>query len=716
VDRTQGKVRSAKAVPWQRGGGPTDIRKGNAAMNKKICTFILGVRNRHLFMIDFVLLSLTPLVALMLRVESTTAFESLAAPLSLYTAVSLLLKLSVFRTMNFYDRYWRYASVDEIIVLALGTFTSWCLTILGFFTVLKPLEIIPAAFPNSIPLVDGMLTMVVVGGLRLGIRLTYVLGERSGGSANDKKVLIVGAGITGSMIVKELRSNPQLAMKPEGFVDDDPAKQNMFIHDVRVMGPIARIPEIVKERQIDEVIIAMPTVSGKTIRDIVEICTGLNVRSKTIPGIFEILSGSAVAQLRDVDIEDLLRRDIVTIDEDNVKNFIRGAKVMVTGAGGSIGSELCRQIAKYRPKELVMLGHGENSIFHIANEMKTKQGVIAGSITYRTVIADIRDRERMIHVMDEYRPQIVFHAAAHKHVELMEQNLSDAVTNNIHGTKILIDLAGLYGVEKFVMISSDKAVNPMCVMGVTKRVAELVVRDAAVRNRRPFVIVRFGNVLGSRGSIVPILKKQINAGGPVTITHPDVSRFFMTIPEAVQLVLQAGAMGTCGETFVLDMGKPVKIVDLARDLIRLSGLSEGKDIDIVFTGLKGGEKMHEELFYQNEQAERSDHEKIFICKNGHSGVASNVFRDIIDDLVRAAKSGNYVQTQELLKKIVIQYKTTETEAEVIAVPAGQGQSVRSAADVPAAGHAQAFSAAAQASSEAMRRAKSANQITQPQHE
>jgi FlaA1/EpsC-like NDP-sugar epimerase len=630
-------------------------------MNKKICALILGVRNRHFFMIDFVILSLTPLAALMLRVESAAAIDRLAPPLALYTAVSLLLKFSVFRVMNFYDRYWRYASVDEIIVLALGTLTSWSLIILGFFTVLKPLELIPQDFPNSVPLIDGMLTMVVVGGLRLVIRLTYVMGERSGGSVNDKKVLIVGAGLTGSMIVKELRSRPQLAMRPEAFVDDDPAKQNMIIHDVRVMGTTACIPDVVKALQIDEVIIAMPTVSGKTIRNIVEICARLNVKSKTIPGILGILSGSAVAQLRDVDIEDLLRRDIVRIDEENVEHFIQGAKVMVTGAGGSIGSELCRQIAKYRPKELVMLGHGENSIFQIANEMRTKHGVVAESILYHTVIADIRDRERMIHVMDEFRPQIVFHAAAHKHVGLMESNLSDAVTNNIQGTKMLVELGSVFGVEKFVMISSDKAVNPMCVMGVTKRVAELVVRDAAVRNGKPFVIVRFGNVLGSRGSIVPILKKQIDAGGPVTITHPDVSRFFMTIPEAVQLVLQAGAMGTSGETFVLDMGKPVKIIDLARDLIRLSGLSEGKDIDIVFTGLKSGEKMHEELFYQNERAERSDHEKIFICKNGHSTIASNVFRDIIDDLVGAAKAGNHILTQELLGKIVSQYRTKEME-------------------------------------------------------
>jgi FlaA1/EpsC-like NDP-sugar epimerase len=633
-------------------------------MNKRACEIILGLRNRHLFLADIVFLSLSPVLAVFLRTESFEAVAALAAPLGIYTAMSLVLKMSVFHSLRFYNRYWRYASVDEMVVLALGTLSSWSMCVAATFGVLMPMGVVPSAFPASLPFIDGIVTIIVVGGARVAVRMLYTYSERDGAAIDSKKILIVGAGLTGSMIVKELRAKPQLAMKPVAFVDDAPAKQQMMIHGVPVMGPLNRIPDVVKERNIDEVIIAMPTVSGKIIRDIVEQCAALNVRSKTIPGIFNILSGSAVAQLRDVDIDDLLRREIVHIDEHNVARFIRGARIMVTGAGGSIGSELCRQIAKYRPSEIVMLGHGENSIFQIANEMKTKHGPIAEAVVYSTVIADIRDRGRMMQVLDKHRPQIVFHAAAHKHVGLMENNISDAVTNNVMGTKTLIELAALFGIEKFVMISSDKAVNPMCVMGVTKRIAELVVRDAAVRKHKPFVIVRFGNVLGSRGSIVPILKNQINAGGPVTVTHPDVTRFFMTIPEAVQLVLQAGAMGTCGETFVLDMGEPVKIVDLARDLIRLSGLTEGRDIDIVFTGLKGGEKMHEELFYTSERAERSAHEKIFICRNGHSAIGSNVFRDMIDDLLHAAASGNYSETQELLKKIVTQYRTPVEEEPV----------------------------------------------------
>jgi FlaA1/EpsC-like NDP-sugar epimerase len=623
--------------------------------------FICRVRNRHIFILDVLFLLTTPVVALFLRVDTAEVIENLAAPLACYTLLSMLVKISTFHGMSFYERYWRYASIDEIIVLARGTTTSGVLSIVMFFFVLRPFGFIPRAFPSSVPFIDAILTMLLVGGVRFALRLLYSLSDRREACVESRKVLIVGAGITGSMIVKELHANADLGMIPEAFVDDNPAKLNLIIHGVKVLGPIDRMTEIIRERKIDEVIIAMPTVSGKIIRPIVEKCAALNVKSKTIPGIFEILSGSAVAQLREVDIEDLLRREIVHIDEENVDRFIRGARVMVTGAGGSIGSELCRQIVKYRPKELMMLGHGENSIFQIANEMRTKHGPIAESVTYRTMIADIRDRDRMKHLLEEHRPQIIFHAAAHKHVGLMESNIFDAVTNNIAGTKLLVELAAACDVEKLVMISSDKAVNPMCVMGATKRVAELVVRDAAMRGVRPFVIVRFGNVLGSRGSIVPILKTQIAAGGPVTITHPDVTRFFMTIPEAVQLVLQAGAMGTSGETFVLDMGKPVKIVDLARDLIRLSGLAEGTDIDLVFTGLQEGEKLHEELFYANEFAERSDHEKIFICRNGHSTIGSDAFREIIDELVRTAKSGNMRRTQDLLKRIVVQYRTAEAE-------------------------------------------------------
>jgi FlaA1/EpsC-like NDP-sugar epimerase len=610
-----------------------------------------------------------------MRLEAFTAIDKLISPLVIYTIIFMLLRLSIFKFMNFYTHYWRYADVDEIAALAFGSTISWFVCSIVFFAVLKPARIIPLEFPNSMPFIDGIITMVLIAAVRFTIRIAYVVNERSGMDEDSKKVLIVGAGIAGSMIVKELRTNPHLAMRPVAFVDDDRTKQNAFINGVKVVGSLADIPKVVRENNISEVIIAMPTVSGKVIRNVVNVCNELKVKNKTIPGVFEILAGSAVAQLREIQIEDLLRRDIVEINEINVEKLIQGTCVMVTGAGGSIGSELCRQISRFRPKELIMLGHGENTIFNIANEMKTKHGVaISQAVKFKTVIADIRDQKRMGYVMEKCKPQIIFHAAAHKHVGLMEENAPDAVSNNIAGTQNLVELAAIHGVQKFVMISSDKAVNPTGVMGVTKRIAELVVHDAAERYQRPFVVVRFGNVLGSRGSVVPIFKKQINDGGPITITHPDVTRFFMTIPEAVRLVLQACALGMRSETFVLDMGQPVKIVELARDLIRLSGLEEGTDIDIVFTGLVKGEKMHEELFYGHELAERSTHEKIFVCKDivdqnialPKSEIAINnfdndqsAFMQDINILIDAAKMDKTELVYQLLKKIVPQYSGEE---------------------------------------------------------
>ncbi|MBN1398550.1 MAG: polysaccharide biosynthesis protein, partial [Bacteroidetes bacterium] len=535
-------------------------------MSKRFFSIILKAQNRHLLILDIIILSIIPTMALILRMETIYAVNMLAKPLLIYTLVSLIIKLTVFQLCKFYNRYWVYASVDEAVILFIATMVSWISCVAVFYGILRPFVFVETGFPQSIPFIDGLLTILAIGGVRVMFRLVYVFNERISTEVKNKNVLIVGAGIAGSMIVKELRTNPQLGMRPIAFVDDDPNKQNVNIHGVKVLGTLEDIPEIAKENKVSEIIIAMPTAPGKTINNVVQISHALKIKSKTIPGVFEIISGSAVAQLREVQINDLLRRGIIEINEKNLWKLIQGQRVMVTGAGGSIGSELCRQIINFHPKELIMLGHGENSIFQIANEIKTRYGVVGEAITFKTVIADIRDRDRMIHVMEESQPQIIFHAAAHKHVGLMEKNCLDAVTNNVLGTQILVELAARYGVEKFVMISSDKAVNPTSIMGATKRVAEFIVHNAAVAHHKAFVVVRFGNVLGSRGSIVPILEKQIRAGGPVTITHPEVTRFFMTIPEAVQLVLQAGALGKGAETFVLDMGQPIKIVDLARDL------------------------------------------------------------------------------------------------------------------------------------------------------
>jgi FlaA1/EpsC-like NDP-sugar epimerase len=469
-------------------------------------------------------------------------------------------------------------------------------------------------------------------------------------SGKKKRVLIAGAGAAGVLILKELRTNPHLGIEPVGLLDDDERKHRMRLQGVAVLGKLAELPHYVKLLSVDEVVIAMPTAPGKVVRTVVQMCVKAGVSSKTVPGIFEILGGKAsVAQIRDIAIEDLLRRGVVQTDKRNVELMLRGRRVMVTGAGGSIGSELCRQICACKPSELVLVGHGENSIFTIASELHKQES----EMTIHSVIADVRDVDRLKNVFAKHRPEIIFHAAAHKHVGLMESNLPDAITNNVLGTKVLVDLAEKFDVYRFVMISSDKAVNPTCAMGVTKRVAELVVHEVAERTKRPYVSVRFGNVLGSRGSVVPIFKEQILAGGPVTVTHPKATRYFMTIPEAVQLVLQAGALGECGEVFVLDMGEPIKIADLARDLIRLSGFEEGKDIDIVYTGLKKGEKLTEELFHAEEHVRRSAHEKILLSRNGFR--ENPLLQQDVGRLINAAHTLPEKALHQLLLQIVPDY-------------------------------------------------------------
>ncbi len=658
-------------------------------MKKHLYHLIRGVRNRHVFGFDILAFCFIPAAALVLRLDGFAAASQFLVPLVVYTLLSFIWKLAVFYPLGLYNRYWLYASVDELGTVVVSNVVSMAIGIVLFFSVFRPLEVLPMNFPRSIPIIDGLLTTLIVGGFRFGLRFGSDFHEgKPGTHASKKRVLIVGAGVAGSMILKEVKLNPQLSIDPIGLLDDDPAKQEVRIHGVPVVGKLRDLPEVVVKYQVEEVIIAMPRAPGKTIRNVVQMCNVVGVPSKTIPGMFEIISGSAtVTQIRDVDIEDLLRRGVVKTDTNGVANLLRGARVMITGAGGSIGSELCRQVSSFEPEDVILLGHGENSIFNIACELKSLVALRLKASQHaprvHTVIADVRDRERMRQVFQHYRPTVVFHAAAHKHVGLMEENIPDAVTNNVLGTQILVDLSEQFSVERFAMISSDKAVNPACMMGVTKRVAELVVHEAAERTGRPFVSVRFGNVLGSRGSVVPIFKQQIAAGGPVLVTHPDVKRYFMTIPEAVQLVLQAATMGEGGEIFVLDMGEPIKIVDLARDLIRLSGLEEGRDIDIQFTGLQRGEKLTEDLFFASEAVERSAHEKIFVCRNGFQPVAdmaspqrtsgaellgARSARTNVERLIAAAQSGATKNVRILLKQLVPEYQEKIVVPEIDILP------------------------------------------------
>ena len=606
------------------------------------------VRNRVLFGSDLIGWTIIPFIALGLRLDDFGFAQSYLPHLAAFIAVAIPCKVAALRMTGLYRRYWRYASIDElglIVVAMLGAGLA-CATLYGFLV--APLLPFEPALPRAVLILDALLSLMYVGGTRYAIRMSDHL-RRSGHGPARERVLVIGAGNAGMMIAKELRANPQLEMEVVGFIDDNEAKHGKTIQGVEVFGGREVIAQAALSCGADKAIIAMPTASGAVIRELRDICKKAKLSTKTIPGVFEIISGTvSVTQLRDVQIEDLLRRPPVSTDQRAVAELVKGMTVLVTGAGGSIGSEICRQVARLGAEELILLGHGENSIFEIHQELLSKHP----GVSVVPVIADTRNARRIGRVFETYRPQAVFHAAAHKHVPLMELNPEEAVSNNVMGTQNVVAASEQVGVDHFVLISTDKAVNPANVMGATKLLGEILVREAAFRSGGAYVSVRFGNVLASSGSVVPLFKKQIAAGGPVTVTHPDITRYFMTIPEAVQLVLQAAAMGTGGETFILDMGEPVKIVDLARDLIHLSGFEEGRDIDIAFIGLRPGEKISEQLYTTGENLVPTAHDKIVVVRNGNRQPAPAAR---IADLVEAAEGGDNLRIRRLLEEIVPGY-------------------------------------------------------------
>lgn len=470
--------------------------------------------------------------------------------------------------------------------------------------------------PRSIAIIDALLTLFLMGGARGMARYWYDQRQREDVEPEARKrVLIIGAGDAGALIVREMLRHPETGLLPVGFLDDDRRKQGLRIASVPVLGTLADLEPVLKNHHIAEVLIAIPSADGKELREVVNqiIETKTGVSYRTIPGLYELISGQvSINRIREVEIEDLLRRPPVPLDSASILGYLEGKTVMVTGAGGSIGSELIRQICRFKPGELILFGHGENSIYALERELDRDWP----DIKYRSVIAAIQNNPRLDYIFQAYKPQVIFHTAAHKHVPLMELNPEEAVFNNIIGTKNLVSLALKYGVSHFVNISTDKAVNPTSVMGASKRLVEYIVQGASrqASEDQVFASVRFGNVLGSRGSVIPLFKEQIRAGGPVTITHPDMLRYFMTIPEASQLVLQASAHGRNGEIYILDMGEPVKIVDLAHDLIKLSGLEPNVDIAIEFSGVRPGEKLFEELMTEGERGSATAHSKIFVAK------------------------------------------------------------------------------------------------------
>ncbi|MBL8087288.1 MAG: polysaccharide biosynthesis protein [Chthonomonas sp.] len=499
----------------------------------------------------------------------------------------------------------RYLSMVDFVNLALVVGMGSAV-----FALLVRLDPTLHSYPGEIltPILFGFISLTMLSGIRVlhrHVNWQFPIGNTR--KIKRRRTMIVGAGDAGDLIVREMNRSSHSEHIAVLFVDDDPSKIGLSIHGVKVVGPTAQIPYLATEFNIDDIILAIPSADGTTMRRLVELCDRAEVRLRILPPVTQIFrpEHGLKYQLREVGIEDLLRREPITADPKIAEAYISAETVLVTGGGGSIGSELARQIARLSPANLVLVGKGENSVYEIEQELIQTLGFAP-----TCVIADVRDRQMMENIFVAYKPTVIFHAAAHKHVPLMQGNSVEAIKNNVFGTEILCDLAVRHGVRKFVYISTDKAVRPSSVMGATKRVGEIIVRSYAQRSETQFAIVRFGNVLGSRGSLVPVLERQIRRGGPVRLTHPDMTRYFMTIPEAVQLILQAGAMGSTAELFILDMGEPIKIVDLARDLIRLHGLVPNEDIEVQFTGVRPGEKTHEELVYSDEQLEATSHPKI----------------------------------------------------------------------------------------------------------
>ena len=526
------------------------------------------------------------------------------------TAILSLVAYYVFSYFfNLYWRDWEYASVYEVITVVK------CVSATVIVSTISGLAFFDTKVTWQFLIVCWLLLVISIGGVRLSMRVFREFFADSSVMENAKPTLIVGAGAAGTLLVRQMLMHPAMRMDPIAFVDDDPDKLRKDIYGVRILGAIKDIERIVDTMGITKVVIAMPSLPIKKLNEVYDVARKTGAECVILPNIDDVMSGNLhVQQLRNVEIEDLLGRDPVHLDQTMIEKQLRGKKILVTGAGGSIGSEICRQVAKFKPKEIVILGHGENSIYQLNMELV---GKYSQHFTITPVIADVQDRKRIFEVMDKYKPDVVYHAAAHKHVPLMELNPREAVKNNILGTRNVAEAASHARVKSFVMVSTDKAVNPPNIMGATKRLCEMIVQDMATRSEyTKFVAVRFGNVLGSRGSVIPLFKKQIAEGGPITVTHPDIVRYFMTIPEAAQLVIQAGSLARGGEIFVLDMGQPVKIVDLAKNLIRLSGYDEG-DIEIKFTGLRPGEKMYEELLNEGEVNPKQVFPKI------HIGIADN---------------------------------------------------------------------------------------------
>jgi FlaA1/EpsC-like NDP-sugar epimerase len=567
----------------------------------------------------------------------------------------IVVKLPVFGLFKQYRGWWRYVGISDLTGIMRASLVSTFIIVALWFVMgyFEPLRIyLPVGMERpfeGICMADMFATILLLAGLRTLIRL-YFEEYRTVEAVRLKRFLIIGAGDAGEELLRAIHRKPVAEYEVVGFIDDDPRKQGTLIHGLPVLGTVEELPKICEERKIEEIAIAMPSASHQERRRVVQVCSGTKIRFRTVPSITDIASGKlSVSQIRNVDINDLLGRETVELDLDLIEAFLKDKTIIVTGAGGSIGSEMCRQVCNFRPKLLLLVEQAENPLFYMERELRKQ----FQDIPIEAIVCNITDKPRVKGIFEKYKPEVVIHAAAHKHVPLMELNPGEAIKNNIVGTQTVSEAANNYGSTNFVMISTDKAVNPTSIMGSSKRIAEMYIQDLSRTSKTHFVTVRFGNVLDSDGSVVPIFKKQIAEGGPVTITHPEMKRYFMTIPEASQLVLQAASMGKGGEIFVLDMGEPVKIVDLARELITLSGFKPDEDIEITFTNPRPGEKLFEELSIEGEDMQRTRHPKISIWKN--IPMDRDRLRAGINELVTVAQTQNYQEIVRKIKELVPEY-------------------------------------------------------------
>lgn len=607
-----------------------------------------GMRRFALVIADLFLVELSYFISFFLVMSSDLAAFELIKRNMIFIGLGYIF---VFWIFKLYESLWRYASIDEFLCTVAAN-------LLAGTTVYFVMDFMGMHIRLNVNIIAMIFTMVFTIGIRISFRLwrrglAFIPDIKK--DKNKERALIVGGGSAGDMILREILNSKYSRFNPVAIVDDDKMKVGRSILGVKILGTTDDVEKITKEKDIDSIIIAMPSVDNEVKARIIEKCKKTGCKLKIIPGLYQILNSTTTMQdkIRDVEVEDLLGRESIKLDNEGIEDYIKGKTVLVTGGGGSIGSELCRQIAKFSPKMLIILDIYENNAYDIQNELKNDYK----DLNLKVLIGSVRDKRRIDGVFNLYRPNIVFHAAAHKHVPLMEESPSEVIKNNVFGTYNVAEAADRYKVKRFVLISTDKAVNPTNIMGATKRCCEMIVQAFNERSETEFVAVRFGNVLGSNGSVIPLFKKQIKNGGPVTVTHKDITRFFMLIPEAAQLVLQAGAYARGGEVFVLDMGKPVRIYDLAEDLIRLSGLAPGNDIAIKVTGLRPGEKLYEELLMSEEGLKDTGHKKIFVGKP--------TFKDmegLVEDLTSlkfVIEKGDKQAITDKLKEIVPTFKDPE---------------------------------------------------------